>query len=56
MTSRRRPNLTSKGPPEEVDSGRPQDVLRTFSGRSLDDLEKRSKRSIWGHLLDVRIF
>ena len=28
-TSRGRPNLTFKGGPWEVDSGRPQDVLRT---------------------------
>ena len=30
MTSRGRPNLTFKGRPWELDSGCPQDVLRTF--------------------------
>ena len=29
MTARRRPNLKFKGRPRGVDSGRPQDVLRT---------------------------
>ena len=34
MTSRGRPNLTLKGRPWEVDSGRAQDVLRTLPSES----------------------
>ena len=52
MTSRECPNLSSKGRPWEVDSGRPQDVLRASSrGHS-----KHVFGTMCDHLLDAPKF
>ena len=52
MMSRVIPNLTSKGSPQEVDSGRPQGAVRTSSRVTL----KHVLGTMWGHLFDVPKF
>ena len=52
MTSRGRPNLTCKGPPWEVNSGRMQNVLRTSPRRPSNYF----LGMMCGHLLDVPKF
>ena len=52
MMSRRRPNLTSKGRPWKVDSGRSLDVLST----SPRGPSKHVFGTMWDHLLDVTKF
>ena len=52
MTSRGRPNPTSKGRSVEIDSGRFQCVLRSSSTQT----RKHVFGTMWGHLLDVPKF